>query len=604
MGSHSCVLQPVVEIDGPCVVRVNATKRIQHARDLMRGLLGPKLRDVIDLDERVRHVRAAAAIGIVIGLLFSAFNIVTEGMMSLGLTELAAVLFLLVPAAALSKNPRWVTFAESLLLLSAVVIFGALIVFGGIEGTGLFWVYTAPFLAFFLKGQRRGWWYSLGFAALVTVYFIWMSPALASAHQYSPVVATHFLLSLAFYTLVAAAFNHVRSRFEEQLRKRKEEAEAADLAKSRFLAAASHDLRQPAHALGMFVARLNQIPSDPQIQELVAGVDASVRALQEMLDAFFDYSRLDAQSTPIQLRAFPLESVFEQLRNSFSIAAADKGLRLRIRPTRAWVQSDPSLLHRILLNLVSNAVQHTHQGSILVSCRPTRGFTCARIEVWDSGVGIAPEHHEKIFEEFFQVENQERDRSKGLGLGLSIVERSCKLLNHPMTMCSRLGGGTRFTVTVPLVPATPTRPTDIAAAISAVDSLERLHILVIEDDALGSVALEGLLKSWGCEVTVAGNAQMACDLLKLISTPDFIVSDYRLRGMENGIDAVRMLRQRSGLQIPACVISGDTDTNVKQQTQAAGLVLLQKPVRPAKLRSVLRHLVQNRIPTAGPSDIA
>lgn len=251
------------------MVRVNATKRIQHARDLMRGLLGPKLRDVIDLDERVRHVRAAAAIGIVIGLLFSAFNIVTEGMMSLGLTELAAVLFLLVPAAALSKNPRWVTFAESLLLLSAVVIFGALIVFGGIEGTGLFWVYTAPFLAFFLKGQRRGWWYSLGFAALVTVYFIWVSPALASAHPYSPVVATHFLLSLAFYTLVAAAFNHVRSRFEEQLRKRKEEAEAADLAKSRFLAAASHDLRQPAHALGMFVARLNQIPSDPQIQELV-----------------------------------------------------------------------------------------------------------------------------------------------------------------------------------------------------------------------------------------------------------------------------------------------------------------------------------------------
>lgn len=158
-------------------------------------------------------------------------------------------------------------------------------------------------------------------------------------------------------------------------------------------------------------------------------------------------------------------------------------------------------------------------------------------------------------------------------------------------------------MTVPLVPATPTRPPDIAAAISTVDSLERLHILVIEDDALGSVALEGLLKSWSCEVTVAGNAQMACDLLKLISTPDFIVSDYRLRGMENGIDAVRMLRQRSGLQIPACVISGDTDTNVKQQTQAAGLVLLQKPVRPAKLRSVLRHLVQNRIPTAGPSDV-
>ena len=607
MGSHSVVLQPVDAIGGPYIVRVSASQQMPRALDLLRGLLGPKLRDVIDLEQRVRHVRAAAMIGIVIGSLFSVFNIVTEGMMFLGLTELAAVLFLVGPAAALSRTPRWVNLAESLLLLSAVVIFGALIVFGGIEGTGLFWVYTAPFLAFFLKGQRRGWWYSLGFAALVTFYFIWVSPALDSAHHYSPVVATHFLLSLAFYTLVAAAFNHVRSRFEEQLRKRKEDAEAADLAKSRFLAAASHDLRQPAHALGMFVARLNQTQHDPTTQELVAGIDASVRALQEMLDAFFDYSRLDSQSTPVQLRAFALEGVFEQLRSGFAIAAAEKGLRLRIRSARAWVHSDPSLLHRVLLNLVSNALQHTHQGSILVSCRPVRGLTHARIEVWDSGVGIAPEHHQKIFEEFFQVENHERDRSKGLGLGLSIVERSCSLLNHPIALRSRLGGGTRVTLVVPLAPSQPAGPPRIAPArpaTPAVDSLESWHIMVIEDDALGSVALEGLLKSWGCGVTVAENAQIACELLKQIPTPDFIVSDYRLRGLENGIDAVRMLRQCSGQQIPACVISGDTDSNVKQQTLAAGLVLLQKPVRPAKLRSLLRHLVQDRIPSAGPSEFA
>jgi signal transduction histidine kinase/CheY-like chemotaxis protein len=567
-------------------------RRLVH---LMRGILGPKLNDVIGLDERVSHVRAATAIGIVVGLLFSIFNIVTEGMLALGLTELAAVVFLLGPAAALSRTPERVIWAESLLLLSALVIFGALIVFGGIEGTGLFWVYTAPFLAFFLKGQRQGWWYSLGFTALVTLYFWGARTFLPFAYPYSSVVTTHFLMSLGFYTLVAAAFNHVRSRFEEQLQQRKEQAEAAYLAKSRFLAAASHDLRQPAHALGMFVARLAQLPNERPTQELITGVDASVRALQDMLDAFFDYSRLDAKSMHVRQCAFPLDGVFEQLNNSFAGAAAGKGLRLRIRPSPAWLQTDPILLHRILLNLVSNAVQHTPRGSVLVSCRPTHGLTHARIEVWDSGIGIAAQHHQKIFEEFFQVENPERDRSKGLGLGLSIVERSCKLLGHPLVMRSSLGCGTRFTLRVPLAPAQAIDTAAAAADTSMKNEFESLHILLIEDDALGSAAVEGLLASWGCQVSVAGDAQMACDLLRHGPTPDFIVSDYRLRGLHHGVDAIRLLRQLSGQQIAACVISGDTDENVRQQTQAAGLVLLQKPVRPAKLRSLLRHFAQARI---------
>ena len=554
--------------------------------------LDPKLEQVLGTNERARHLRAACIIGIFVASLFSIFNLLTPGMLLLGMTELAVVLLLLVPALAISGTAHGLKFSESLLLLATALIFGALIVFGGIEGTGLFWVYTVPFLAFFLKGQRRGWLYSLLFMAGAAFYLVGVAPALAFSYPYSPVVATHFLLSLGFYILVAAAFNHVRSRFEAQLQQGKEQAEAAVHAKSRFLAAASHDLRQPAHALGMFVARLMQLPHEPQTKELVAGVDASVRALQEMLDAFFDYSRLDAQSMQVRLCAFPVDSIFEPLRRSFSGLAAQKGLRLRIRPSGAWVHSDSILLQRVMLNLVSNAMQYTQQGSILVSCRAIAGGTQARIQVWDSGIGIAPQNHERVFQEFFQAENPARDRNKGMGLGLSMVQRSCRLLNHPLAMRSGLGRGTRFTLTIPLAQTRLARSPAATVDLPALEQLDGMHVMLIEDDALGSAALAGLLTSWGCLVTVAGSAQIACDRLGHVATPDFIVSDYRLPGAHDGIAAVRMVRQAAGREIAACLISGDTQGDLSQQARALGLTLLQKPVRPAKLRSLLRRSVQ------------
>jgi len=550
------------------------------------------MESVIGLDERARHVRAASSIGLVVALLFSVYNLITPGLMVLGLIELAAALLLLVPAVLMSFTPNRVGASETLLLLSAGVIFGALIVTGGIEGTGLFWVYTVPFLAFFVKGQRLGWIYSVVFLGLVALYLLGVRPALGAGHQFSAVVSAHFLLSLSFYTLVAAAFNHVRSRFEAQLQLRKDEAEAASLAKSRFLAAASHDLRQPAHALGLFVSRLTQLPHDAQAKDLVAGVASAVHALQEMLDAFFDYSRLDAPSMQVQAQAFPANHLFEQLHTSFEGVAVSKGLRLRIRPSGLWLQTDPVLLYRVLLNLVSNALQHTQKGTVFVICRPGRELTQARIEVWDSGVGIAPEFHQKIFEEFFQVGNPERDRSKGLGLGLSIVARSCRLLNLPLSMRSGVGCGTRFCVEVPTTPAQiRVEPTGVAAWPGSA-TFDHLHVLLIEDDALGGVALKGLLESWGCQVTAADTALGACGLVSHVPTPDLIVSDFRLRGENNGIDAVRLVREAVGFDVAACLISGDTAPEVREQVRAAGLVLLQKPVRPAKLRSVLRQSVQ------------
>jgi len=557
-------------------------------------------------DNRSHHVRVGTSIGVAVGMLFSIFNLLTPGMLPLGLVELAAVLFLVVPAMAINSYPGFVGVSESLLIGAAMVIFGALIVFGGVESTGLFWVYTMPFLAFFLKGQGLGWLYSLGFMALSTFYLGWVAPQLSFAQRYSPLVAVHFLLSLGFYTLLAAAFDHVRNRRDGQLRQAKEQAEAVNqelrqakeqmeaafLAKSRFLAAASHDLRQPAHALGMFVSRLTQLPHrDSATTEIVAGVNASVQALQEMLDVFFDYSRLDAQSTDVKQQPFAIDAVFDKLRLCFANSAAEKGLRLQIRPSSAWVLSDPVLLQRILLNLVSNALQYTPQGNILVSCRRVHGNTQARIEVWDSGIGIAMPNHEKVFEEFFQVENPERDRNKGLGLGLSMVQRACRLLNHPLMLRSGLGCGSRFSFLVPLAPTLSALTSETPVDATPMGELAGLHVLLVEDDALGSRALQGLLIAWGCQVSVAGDAEMACELVRQGPSPNYVVSDYRLRGAHNGIDAIRLLRELSGQDIAACLISGDTEMDLRQKAQAAGLVLLQKPVPPAKLRSLLRRVV-------------
>ncbi len=562
---------------------------MRRIRELIAEALGTQLADEIELVERVRHVRITAAICLVCSLGFSIFNIATPGAQVLGFAELASLLLFFAPAALLINRPERIESSERLLLLGAASISSALIVLGGVEGTGLFWVYSVPFLVFFIKGQRRGWYYSLVFLGIHVLCVVLVIPNLTFSYPYTPTVRAHFVLSMVFYVLIAAAFNHARSRFEMELHLRKEEAEAASQAKSRFLAAASHDLRQPAHALGLFVARLKQLPSDAQTRELVNGVDASVQALQDMLNAFFDYSRLDAQLTHASLRNFEINTVFDKLRTSFSETAAQKGLRLRIHPCRAWVRSDPVLLQRVLLNLLGNAVQHTPCGTVMLACRPSnqRGFL--RLQVRDSGIGIAEEHQKKVFEEFYQVENPERDRNKGLGLGLSIVERSCKLLNHDLHLRSALGCGSTFTVLVPVGQAEESGLAKVAQDMTVLQDIHGMRVMLIEDDELGRAALKGLLQSWGCVVTEASSANSALEQMDHRLRPDFILTDYRLLGAQNGVDAVRSLREAAACDIPACVISGDTAEDVKELINTAGLLLLQKPVKPAKLRSALRH---------------
>lgn len=376
----------------------------------------------------------------------------------------------------------------------------------------------------------------------------------------------------------------------QELRDKRAEAEQANLDKSRFLAAASHDLRQPAHALGMFIDRLDLFSSDPQSKGLVVSAKAAVREMQDMLDDMFDLSRLDVESTQIQIQSFPISTLFDALQHGLANEANAKGLRLRVRPSAVWLKTDPTLLRRILLNLVNNSIRYTRAGSILVACRPTLSGTHARIEVWDSGIGIAPEDQQKVFQEFYQVANPQRDRRLGLGVGLSIVERCCRLLGLPISLRSALGAGTRVTITVPLSKSNLEMRDENDLLSSVPNETTGRHVLLIEDDAMGREALAGMLTAWGYSVIAAEGAKMAADGLQKDQPPDIIISDLRLGDGVNGIEAVRRLQILAGQKIPACVISGDTDARARQEVEAAGLILLSKPVRPAKLRSVLRHM--------------
>lgn len=503
-----------------------------------------------------------------------------------------------------------------------VAVLGSTYFSGGLYSPVIPWFALVPVSATLMFGFNRNTqaWVAvamacvLGFSALE---FMGVEAPVLFDHRYTgqffAVCLAGFVLLLFLLTQI---FEMAKNRaLQESLQRNAElrlahaQVEAAYLAKSRFLAAASHDLRQPAHALGMFVSRLTQTAGQVPSGDVVNGVAASVTAMQELLDELFDYSRLESQSAQLEQRPVPLEDIFGHLGLFFGNIATAKGLRLRIRPTRTWVHSDPILLQRILLNLVSNALQYTQRGTVLVACRPSGDDSHVRIEVRDSGIGIDPSLHDRVFEEFFQVQNPERDSAKGLGLGLSMVDRSCKLLGHQLMLDSRLGQGSRFVLTLPLAHATPAIPAHLPTPdpTGLQSDLEGRTLWVIEDNALGGLALKSLLESWGSTVRLFEEPEDALRTLAHTCPPDFVICDYRLRDGHNGIQSIQALRARCGIALPACLISGDIEDDLRTTAQEAGLVLLKKPVQAAKLRSVLRHGLKSRHATpaaAAPAALA
>lgn len=374
-----------------------------------------------------------------------------------------------------------------------------------------------------------------------------------------------------------------------ELRARTLEAEQANVAKSRFLAAASHDLRQPMHALGLFISELAQQSLDARSRQIVDRIAASANAMDQLLDSLLDISRLDAGVMTPVVRAFDPRPVLERIVAEQASAARSRGLQLRLRANAGWVRSDPMLFERIVGNLVSNAVRHTHDGTILVACR--RRGAHLRVEVRDNGPGIAPESQEVIFQEFVQLGNPERARDKGLGLGLAIVRRLVDLLAHRLELRSAPGRGSTFAVELPLTaPEVEGRPPEDARALG---SLDGLRVAIVEDDPLVRDAMAGLLSSWDCALTIADSAEAL--LGQQAASPqrfDVVITDLRLSGPMDGIDLVAALRTAGdGAGPQAILISGDTAPEVLARARTAGLPLLYKPVRPAKLRALLQRML-------------
>ena len=371
-----------------------------------------------------------------------------------------------------------------------------------------------------------------------------------------------------------------------ELTAQKEMAEQATQAKSRFIAAASHDLRQPLHAIELFTATLQRRAARTELEAVVRDLAKAVSVMERLFESLLDISKLDAGTLHAELRPFRLEHLFAQLRAEHAESAEQRGLRFVARSTAAIVLTDELLLHRLLGNLVSNALRYTNEGTVLVACR--RQGNEVRIEVRDSGIGIAADRLADVFEEFYQVGNVARDRGQGLGLGLAIVARLARLLRTRVEVRSAPGRGSVFSVRVPRGELVEPLPSVLDAEIAATGGAAPVSVLVIDDDPLVLAGNRALLSELGCDVTTVSNpvdAQSA--LARAGSAPVLVLCDLWLSDDVNGIDVLRRLTTMTSRPISGILVSGDIRPETIRAARQAGYPLLHKPVSAAKLRAVI-----------------
>lgn len=391
----------------------------------------------------------------------------------------------------------------------------------------------------------------------------------------------------------------IRLRFEnetlvDQLKSERDRVAAADRAKTRFLAAASHDLRQPVHALGLFNSTLAALAGRGNVNGAdaanIAGKIRNVVAnLSYLLNALLDVSRLDAQIVTPNRETISIGELQDNLRSEFAGLAESKGLRWRMVRCDLHTDSDPMMLRQIIANLIANAIRYTTSGGILFGCR-LRDSTI-EIQVYDTGLGIDENQHETVFEEFVQLHNPERDRDKGLGLGLSIVKRTAELLSHPIRLCSQPGKGSMFSIVVPLVvdQRQPKKPARSPLQTGG-------NIFIIDDESTVLDALTGLVDVWGYRAYAGRNADETyaawqADKTAKPSQADLVIVDYRLEGGMIGTQAARRLFDQLGYELPVIILTGDTSPERLREASASGYMLLHKPIDPAELLQAIQKPV-------------
>lgn len=380
---------------------------------------------------------------------------------------------------------------------------------------------------------------------------------------------------------------HKSLELAQALKKKTEEAQKATLAKSKFLAAASHDLRQPLHTLALFFDVLKESNSDRERENIFPRIELSLDALKKLFDALLDISKLDAEVVKPQISHFDLSKLLSALADEFEQDARDKNLELIVHGKASIVMSDRLLLERILRNLIGNAIRYTEKGSILLSVR-TRGKTIL-LQVWDTGIGIPEESIEEVFVEFQQLHNAHRDRTQGLGLGLALVQRLCRLMNLPLELRSQPGKGSVFCINIPKGSASLLAQNEAVPSTHSWD-LSGRRILVIDDEQNVLDAMNTLLSKWGCDVVCSESLEEAVSKLKKEHfKPELLLSDLRLRDNKTGIEALDSLRKVLGSSVPGIIITGDTAAEQIKKANDSGYELLQKPIRPAHLRSIIQH---------------
>ncbi|CAO3379479.1 hypothetical protein [Azospirillum argentinense] len=400
-----------------------------------------------------------------------------------------------------------------------------------------------------------------------------------------------------------------RKAMERALQRAKEEADEANRAKSKFLAAASHDLRQPMQSMFLFTGVLHRFIRDEQGQRSLEMLERGLDTLKGLLDSLLDVSRLDAGAVDPRVEPFPLTSLLDEIAASYAPILESKALAFRIvqQDRAATVLSDRVLLGRMVRNLLENAVKYTERGAVQIAVQ-TQGNGGqgggaqggrVRIEVSDTGIGIPPDQLTRIFAEFHQLNNPERDRARGLGLGLAIVQRLSAILDHPVEVKSQPDRGSVFAITVPLAPAETAPPPPPVTASAFTGGGEAPRALLVDDDAIVLLGLRDMFREWGYEVRIAGSTDEAVAKIEADGRmPDVMLVDYRLREERVGTEAVVRVRAMAGWNVPAVILTGEAGPECELDAAAHGLEVVRKPVTPRQLRRVLDRAMAKQAKTA------
>lgn len=467
-------------------------------------------------------------------------------------------------------------------LAAVTLVFSLSGAFGGIFYSGYLWIIVG-------NGMRFGIYY-LFFAMSVGFTFLTLVFVYSSYWSEQIGLAIGLLIGIVILPLFYAIILRDLEETNSNLVKQKEAAEQADIAKSRFLAAASHDLRQPLQAQALFVADLYGRLHDDENLAILSKLDESIKAMSEQFNALLDISKLDAGVVQPVIKDFNINILLSLLSDEYMRLAQDQGLVLKIRCRDISVRTDPVLLDSVLRNLVVNAIRYTNAGKVLVGCRLHSDYVS--IQVWDTGIGIKEEYMDDIFEEFFQIDNPSRNRDQGLGLGLSVVRRVARLLDCRVHVHSVAGKGSCFSIDVSLGNASALLQKTKTVTYIKPQALSGTQVIVIDDERAIQEAMAGLLESWGCSVLVAGSGEeMLSKLSQSDLDPEIIIADYRLSGSMTGVQSVAEIRKSLRLEIPAILITGDIEVARLQDVQESAIPFLHKPIQADKLRTLMHQLL-------------